>query len=133
MEGVGEILRTKLIESAAIQVVQQPAPTTSIPPQKSAKSSSSDIAERAMHAFEADHATNADKVGNLTVSDLKKMFTPGKIKTGNRSKETEPAGGPGGKLYELECPRGYVVTGIRGGEGKYLDSISLICSPLELE
>ena len=137
LEGVGEILREKLTPAppVAVESVIAPAPPANVPVQTNTPrtvKSPTDIAERAMHAFEADHAINADKLGNLTVSDLKKMFAPGKVTTGSRTRETEQAGGPGGKLYELECPKGYVVTGVRGGSGKYLDSISLICTPLEL-
>ena len=133
--GVGEILREPLLEPApvvpAAAAASAPGPRDVVVSAKTTRNS--DIADRAMHAYEADHASNADRIGNLTVTDLKAMFAPGKVKTGSRTKETDSAGGPGGKLYALECPRGYVVTGVQGGSGKYLDSISLICSPLELD
>ena len=138
LESVGELLREPLMAQEENPVVAVPtegrAPVAVAPtptPRPSGKGQP-DIAERAMHAFEADHATNADKIGNLSVMDLQKMFEPKKVTTGSRTRETESAGGPGGKLYELECPKGYVVTGVRGGSGKYLDSISLICSPLSM-
>ncbi len=138
LEGVGELLREPLMadsDPSVIAPTQNTAPVAPVAPRVAARPSgkgASDIAERAMHAFEADHATNADKIGNLSVNDLQKMFAPKKVTTGSRTRETESAGGPGGKLYDLECPKGYVVTGVRGGSGKYLDSISLICSPLSM-
>jgi hypothetical protein len=135
LEGVGEILREPLLETSLVVPARtetgRPSSKDVVVTGKGRKNS--DIADRAMHAYEADHASNSDRLGNLTVTDLKTMFAPGKVKTGSRTKETDAAGGPGGKLYALECPRGYVVTGVQGGSGKYLDSISLICSPLELD
>jgi hypothetical protein len=135
MEGVGEILREPLVKESS-KVFALPSATsgsagTPTAAGPASSRSTSDIAERAMHAFEADHAVNADKIGNLSVSELQKMFAPAPVRVGSRTKESNTAGGPGGKLYDVECPKGYVVTGIRGGSGKYLDSISLICSPLE--
>ncbi len=133
IDGVGEVLREKLIQESPTTPPQGPNTVQpASPPKKADKSTSrsSNIADRAMHAFEADHAVNADKIGNLTVEDLKRTIVK-PVKIGSRTRETGQAGGPGGKFYEENCPKGYVVTGIRGGSGKYLDSISLICSPLE--
>ena len=55
----------------------------------------------------------------------------GKVKIGAAKRYSEQVGGTGGNPYTLQCPPGHVVTGIKGGAAAYLDSISLICSPLE--
>ena len=55
----------------------------------------------------------------------------GKVRISSSKRYTGSAGGEGGVTYELKCPKGHVVTGVRGGSGIYLDSIQLICSPLE--
>ena len=75
----------------------------------------------------------ADKLGSLTEEEFYERLKggTGKGKIGSNKRFTAMAGGDGGVPYELKCPKGHVVTGIRGGEGIYLDSIQLICSPLE--
>ena len=92
-----------------------------------------DYAENAGLAFEAEHAKVADKVGNMTEADILTSIRDagGKANLGNGKRYTGSAGGDGGVQYELKCPKGHVVTGVRGGSGIYLDSIQLICSPLE--
>ena len=55
----------------------------------------------------------------------------GKSKIGEAKRYTDQVGGSGGRPYTLECPPGFVVTGIRGQAAGYVDQISLICSPLE--
>lgn len=92
-----------------------------------------DYAETAGLAFEAEHAKVADKIGSLAEKDLlEKLKNAGSsINIGSSKRYTSSAGGEGGVAYELKCPKGYVVTGVRGGSGIYLDSIQLICSPLE--
>jgi len=133
--GVGEILRERLIprESAfsetqptGPEVVASPArePTSSNPtPQGSA-------VDVAMLAYEAEYAKNSAKLNNMDVEELKKyVYVP--VKLGTNTRNTGAAGGSGGYEFNESCPRGYVVTGMRGAAGKYLDSLSLICSPLE--
>lgn len=43
----------------------------------------------------------------------------------------EQAGGSGGSPYDIRCPDGHVVTGITGGAGRLVDSVTIVCSPLE--
>ena len=106
-------------------------PVAGAPPSKSTQS----YAELAGFAYEAERAKTADAIGGMTAADLKNLAkttgTPAKPKIGANKRYSEPAGGTGGNAYTLQCPTGYVVTGIKGGAAAYVDSLSLICSPLE--
>ena len=84
-------------------------------------------------AYEADRAHNTDAVGGLTATEILKMVKESKteVTIGGRSRNSETAGGTGGQPYTLRCPKGYVVTGITGGAAAFVDSVSIICSPLE--
>ncbi len=90
-------------------------------------------AEEAGLAYEAEHAKVADRVGNLTEEAIVEQLKGGggKATVGTKTRYSPQAGGEGGVAYEVKCPKGMVVTGVRGGAGIYLDSIQLICSPLE--
>ncbi len=41
------------------------------------------------------------------------------------------AGGKGGAAFVRQCPPGHVVTGIRGTAGQLIDSIQVVCTPLQ--
>ena len=92
-----------------------------------------EYAETAGLAYEAEHAKTADRVGDWSQSEIEEHLknAGGKVRIGSSKRYTGSAGGEGGVTYELKCPKGHVVTGVRGGGGIYLDSIQLICSPLE--
>ena len=92
-----------------------------------------EYAETAGLAYEAEHAKAADRIGDWTQSEIEDHLknAGGKVRIGSSKRYTGSAGGEGGVTYELKCPKGHVVTGVRGGSGIYLDSIQLICSPLE--
>jgi len=108
-----------------------PGPTVGAPPAKSTGS----YAELAGFAYEAERAKSADAIGGMTAQEIKNLAktvtTPAKPKIGATKRYTEQVGGTGGNPYTLQCPPGYVVTGIKGGAAAYMDSIVLICSPLE--
>jgi len=113
----------------------KPEPTVGAPPQ-TAKGTYADLAG---FAYEAEKSKNSDAIGGMTVTDLRtliKQATPekesgGKVKIGETKRYTEQAGGSGGQPFTLQCPPGFVVTGIRGQAAGYVDQISVICSPLE--
>jgi hypothetical protein len=89
-------------------------------------------AEKAGTAYEAEHARNSDRLENLTLKDLEKLLKDRlKAQVGGDEKYSELIGGQGGASYLAQCPKGYFVTGIRGGAGKFVDGIQLICSPIE--
>lgn len=49
----------------------------------------------------------------------------------NQTVTLERVGGAGGNPYQRTCPPGHVVVGIRGGAGALIDSIELVCAPLQ--
>jgi len=137
LDGVGEIVREKLtveLEPPTMRGENEPLLTTPAPrggtARKAKTESHVEYAEKAGFAFEAERATNADKINNLTVKELEaKLNKPPRI--GSSVKHTGKAGGKGGYGFEYSCPKGYVVTGMKGSDGKFIDSLQLICSPLE--
>lgn len=111
-----------------------PTPPTSVVGVPPAKSSGS-YAELAGFAYEAERAKSADAIGGMSAQEIKNLLktagTPAKPKLGATKRYSEQAGGSGGNPYTLQCPPGYVVTGVKGGAAAYMDSLVLICSPLE--
>ena len=71
----------------------------------------------------------------MTLDQLKKRLggTSGgtKVTLGSNTFNAPTAGGNGGTPFQQLCPDGYVVTGLRGGSGLYIDRVGIICSPLE--
>ena len=92
-----------------------------------------EYAETSGLAYEAEHAKVADRVGDWGPTEIEDHLKSAgtRVRIGSSKRYTGSAGGEGGVAYELKCPKGHVVTGVRGGGGIYLDSIQLICSPLE--
>jgi hypothetical protein len=95
-----------------------------------------DYAEEAGEAYVAGQAKVAERIGSLTAKDIEsavaklKKFKGG-VTLGSKKTPTKSVGGTRGITYNLNCPKGHVVTGITGGAGLYIDSITLICQPLE--
>jgi hypothetical protein len=107
-----------------------------------------DIAERAMVADQAEVAKRAESIGEFSVEELEEKANlalerlgehvtdpdahsaTGGLKLGDDRKGMKRVGGAGGTPYEANCPPGYVVTGIKGGAGRLLDSIRLVCQKL---
>jgi len=108
-----------------------------------------DVAERAL---EADQAEVAQKLGSLTVEDIRELAqsderamnrlgkhiadpnahqnqTGGGL--GEEKRVMRTVGGSGGNDYRVDCPDGHVVTGIKGGAGNMVDRITIICTALE--
>jgi hypothetical protein len=89
-----------------------------------------DYADRAGYAIEAEHAGTADRLDNMTVEELKKVVAS-KVSIGKARKYTDSVGGDGGYEFTEMCPDGYVVVGISGAAGRYIDNFRLVCAPLE--
>jgi hypothetical protein len=140
----GDIVREPLRKAAApadgpvVDVKPVGDPSTGVRPSAANQQTYADVAG---YAYEAERARVADRVGSMTEADLKalaknnaKEAAPAggaKARVGSTKQFTESAGGPEGRPYSITCPPGYVVVGIRGGAGALVDSISLVCSPLE--
>jgi len=95
-------------------------------------------ADRAEFANEAEVAANATRLEGKTLDEV---VTYVKSTIGGRtvlvSKNLElsgHAGGVGGKKpFEVMCPRGYVVVGIQGRAGRFIDGFELICASLKTQ
>jgi len=108
-----------------------------------------DIAERAVSADKADSALRAESIGGLSAEQIKKTSelalnrlgehladpdahaATGGLRLSDKHAVQRRVGGAGGDPYQINCPPGHVVTGIKGGAGKMLDSISIICTKLQ--
>src|SRR5690554_5064907 len=108
-----------------------------------------DISERAVSADKADTALRAESIGDMSAEEIKKTSelalnrlgehladfdahqATGGLVLGDNHAVQKRVGGTGGKPYQVNCPPGHVVTGIKGGAGKMLDSISIICTKLQ--
>lgn len=112
--------------------------------------SRADVADMAVEAERARVAETAESVGGMTADELEEQsglaiqrlnehiadpdahsVAAGPTVGATRRSAGDEAGGAGGSSYEILCPEGYVATGIRGGAGRVVDSITLLCSPLE--
>jgi hypothetical protein len=49
------------------------------------------------------------------------------VKTMGSTEKKGPWGGPGGAPFDLKCPSGQVLTGLKGRAGNAIDSLDLIC------
>jgi hypothetical protein len=49
------------------------------------------------------------------------------VKTAGSTEKKGPFGGPGGAPFDLKCPSGQVLTGLKGRAGNLIDSLDLIC------
>lgn len=104
-----------------------------------------DLADRSLVAFEAETAGDCERLGGKTLSELDRydevleemaelrdrLDEVSGARLGSRTTTLERIGGSGGNSYSRSCPPGHVVTGARGGAGALIDSIELICSPLQ--
>lgn len=139
LTGGGELMRERLSErnlpggdgTAEVTAAAQPPAkgrTPGVPP-----SGVVDYAEKSGLAFEAEHAATADRVGNLSIEQLDARYKRKEsgARVGTAQRTTGAVGGDGGRPYRLVCPKGYVVIGIQGAAGKLIDSLEVICAPLE--
>ncbi len=105
------------------------------------------VADRALLADEAEHAADADRIAGRTIDEIDRsdeilerlgehardhdLHGGGGGSVGSSTTVLQRVGGAGGTRYTRMCPAGYVVVGIRGGSGTLIDSVELICAPLE--
>ena len=96
-----------------------------------------DYAEKAGFAYVAERADDSKRFDGMTMDQLKKRLEASgggsgtKVTLGTNTFNAPTAGGNGGTPFQQLCPEGYVVTGLRGGSGLYIDRVGIICSPLE--
>jgi len=133
--GGPEIVRERFIAEGAQpeEIIRQAGTTPRVKVGNSTGGSGSvEYAEKAGYAFAAEKADNATRLDGLTLEQLKrKLGGGGSVKLGDQPWTSQSKGGVGGTSYELLCPEGYVMTGIRGGAGMYVDRLGIICSKLQ--
>lgn len=144
LQGSGELMRESVrpyvtgdAPQPALTVKEPPLATTQLGSRPNVSATSSprgkgvvEYADRAGFAFEAEHATTADRIENTTLEEIKKSLG-GPVKIGKQRKYTGQVGGEGGYEFTEMCPEGYVVIGISGAAGRYIDAFRLVCAPLE--
>ena len=106
----------------------------------------SSFAEVADYARRAGVAEDAEKVGGKSITELEAEIeklreqiaelrvmvrSGGKSEIGTDVKILPRVGGTGGAPFERQCPPNHTATGIRGSSGALVDSIQLVCSPIE--
>ena len=134
LAGGDELVRERISERNLPGFTAAPREETWTAPARTAPSGGAvDYADRARVAAEAEQAFNCDRIENLTLEDLDRRYRQRSgARLGGARRTTEVTGGPGGRApYEVKCPKGYVAVGIRGSSGAMVDSIGLICAPLE--
>ncbi len=131
--GVGQVLEEPLAGGAALAEVDDHGAATGgaaggkrIVP----------YAEKSGFAYEAERASVADRIGNLTAKMLQDALDAldkrkAKVKPSKNTHMLTSIGGAGGTPFEAICPAGMVVVGIRGGSGIYIDNFQVVCAPLE--
>lgn len=112
--------------------------------------SHAEVAERATEAERARLAENALSLDGMSAEDIEDkanlalrrlgdhiadpdahQAVTGPSVGGRTQTVDERAGGTGGSAYDIRCPEDYVAVGIEGSAGRVVDSITVICSPLE--
>lgn len=125
IDGAGVVL-TQVVSGEVSKVVDRPSGGRQIVK----------YAEKSGFAYDAEHATVADRVGPYTgkllqetIQKLKKRKT--KVKIGRNRINLTSAGGVGGTPFEQICPPGTIMVGLRGGCGIYIDNVQVVCAPME--
>jgi len=120
--------------AAAAQVRLAPDHAASSP---ASNSVSVRYADSAGYAVSAEHANNCDRLQNMTVDEIVRKVSEagggaaGGVTVGRARRYGNKVGGPGGDFDINEiCPDGYVMVGVRGRGGKFVDSIQIVCAPL---
>jgi len=130
--GRGEVLRERLVITGDPVVkpitTKQPQRETPATASKGGRVESAEFAEKAEFAY---NSGDAQKLSGMSVEELQAEFaTP--VKIGKKIWTSRSAGGVGGdEEFELRCPKGQIAVGIRGMEGKFIDSLKLVCAPIE--
>lgn len=143
LAGEGELLRDRLVVELAGGAGPAQARSAST---DGSHARSADFATEAERARTADNALaldgmSAEKIEELANLALKRLgehmadpeahASSARYRIGTERRPMERIGGSGGTPYDIRCPAGYVVTGIEGRAGRLLDSITVVCSPLQ--
>jgi hypothetical protein len=78
----------------------------------------------------AENSVNAQRLDGLSVKQLKRVVGMG-IRPASTVRLSSSVGGGAGAAFKLECPPGHVVTGVQGMADNGINSLAVICRPLE--
>jgi len=136
VSGVGEVAREPFVAAVSSTPLPEAPPTA--PASSGVAKGSVRYADTAGYAVESDHAKSADRLGTMTFEDVQRRVVEemgaagGRARVGTQKRVGRSVGGPGGTdAFEDTCPKGFVMTGIRGMHGNVIDSMQIICSPVE--
>ncbi len=104
-----------------------------------------DLAERAVLAHDARTADDCSTLEGRSLAQIdrydellaeivrvrEQVAQARGTRLGNQSVTLERIGGAGGSPFARTCPPGHVVVGIRGAAGALIDSLELVCAPLQ--
>jgi hypothetical protein len=139
VEGFGELTRV------ARTIELSPPPPTREEVIAALTLSFAELADRAVYCDEARVANDCGMLGGKRLEEidrfdelLEQIITlrgevdaATRVTTSSRTVTLERIGGAGGNPYARSCPPGHIVVGIRGGAGDLIDSIELVCAPLQ--
>lgn len=80
----------------------------------------------------AETAGTAQRLDGLNLRQLKKVIVED-LKPGEAVRLSSAVGGSAGASFKIECPPGFVATGLQGSADATINNISLICRPLASE
>ncbi len=139
IKGLGELVREPFHPTAVATKNEPDVKLPAIPQKQSpvVQENGTSYADRAGFAAEAAHAKDSDRLGGLTLDEVLQKLKQaqqemgGGIKIGSTRKYGNRIGGPGGTAdYNEQCPEGYVMVGVRGAYGLYVDSMQIVCAPI---
>ena len=133
----GEVTRQEIIFAASIEE-ENTAPTISALVY-------AHIADHAIEAESAVLANDCETLGGRSAEELdrfdelneamrelrQEIEDATETRIGSQTQLSDRVGGNGGSPYNVSCPSGHVVTGIRGRAGALIDAFELICSPIQ--
>ena len=143
IDSLGEIVRH--------EVRLTPIPSAAAPPEVTELTWAS-LADRALLADEARTARNCETLSGRTLEELDRSAdlarqivelraqinrleqgtaTAPAVQFGTRTMTLEAAGGSGGTAFELRCPTNHVAVGVSGRAGAVIDSLTVICAPVQ--
>jgi hypothetical protein len=107
------------------------------------------VADRALVAVEAEHAMDSDRLAGVPAAEILDNFDQlideiagherdpsahgggRRPSVGSTTRILQRVGGEGGDSYTRLCPAGYVMVGLQGRAGGFVDSLQVVCAPLE--
>lgn len=87
--------------------------------------------ESCRKAVLAERADDCERVGGMSTKQLAAQIAKRQIRVGTSAHFTSTVGSGEGTPFRLNCPPGFIVTGIKGKAEDTIASLQLVCSPLE--